>query len=71
MESLVIDILNPKAKRLLQNLAELNLIRIKKKKDKTEFNRLLERLRENAEDAPTLDQITKEVESVRKSRYED
>ena len=71
MESLVIDILNPKAKRLLQNLADLNLIRIKKKRDKTEFNRLLERLRENAEEAPSLDEITKEVESVRKSRYED
>lgn len=71
MESLVIDILNPKAKRLLQNLADLNLIRIKKKKDKTEFNRLMERLRENADDAPSLDEITKEVESVRKSRYED
>jgi len=70
MESLVIDILNPKAKRLLQNLADLNLIRIKKKKDKTEFNRLLERLRENADDAPSLDEITKEVESVRKSRHE-
>jgi len=69
MESLVIDILNPKAKRLLQNLADLNLIRIKKK-DKTEFNRLLERLRENADDAPSLDEITKEVESVRKSRHE-
>ena len=71
MESLVIDILNPKAKRLLQNLADLNLIRIKKKKDKTEFNRLLDKLRENAEGAPSLDEITKEVESVRKSRYED
>lgn len=71
MESLVIDILNPKAKRLLQNLADLNLIRIKKKRDKTEFNRLLERLRENAEDAPTLGEITKEVKTVRKSRYED
>lgn len=71
MESLVIDILNPKAKRLLQNLADLNLIRIKKKRDKTEFKRLLVRLRENTEESPTLDEITKEVESVRKSRYED
>ncbi|MCF8333552.1 MAG: hypothetical protein K9I47_05350, partial [Bacteroidales bacterium] len=59
------------AKRLLQNLADLNLIRIKKKKDKTEFNHLLDKLRENAEGAPSLDEITKEVESVRKSRYED
>ncbi len=34
MESIKIDILNPKAKKLLQNLADLKLIKIKKSDDR-------------------------------------
>ncbi len=70
MESLRIDILNPKAKSLLKDLADLDLIRIKKDKVKSEFKDLLEKLRINSDSAPSLDEITKEVESVRKARYE-
>jgi hypothetical protein len=70
METLRIDILNPKAKSFLKDLADLNLIRIKKVKVKSEFKELLVKLRINADDAPSLDEITQEVEAVRKARYE-
>jgi len=70
METIRIDILNPKAKSLLKNLAELNLIRIKTEKVKTEFQELLERLRIQTDDTPSLDEISVEVEAVRKARYD-
>jgi hypothetical protein len=70
METLRIDILNPKAKTLLKDLANLNLIRIKKDNVKSEFKKLLENLRAKADDVPDLDEITAEVENVRKTRYE-
>jgi len=70
MESLRIEIVNPKAKRMINSMADLDLIRIKKEKTKSEFVELLTRLRKNSENAPSLDEITSEVESVRKSRYE-
>ena len=70
MESLRIEIVNPKAKRMINSMADLDLIRIKKEKTKSEFVELLTRLRKNSENAPTLDDITSEVESVRKTRYE-
>ena len=70
METLKIDILNPKAKSLLKNLADLKLIRIKKDKTRSELKYLLDKLRKNADNAPTFEEITKEVEAVRKARYE-
>lgn len=70
METLNIDIINPKAKLLLNNLEELNLIRINKNKVNSDFKELLEKLRINSSDAPTLEEITDEVDSVRKARYE-
>ena len=69
METFRIDILNPKAKNLLKNLAELNLIKIKKEK-KSDFSNLLKKLRSKSKEELSLDEITKEVENVRKSRYE-
>jgi hypothetical protein len=70
METIKIDILNPKAKSLLRDLADLNLIRIKKEKIKSEFKDLLDRLRIDTNDSLSLDEITSEVEAVRKVRYE-
>jgi hypothetical protein len=70
METYRVEILNPKAKRLLKNLADLNLISIAKSDDKRkDFKEILLKLRSNAETAPSLEEITKEVESVRVSRY--
>jgi hypothetical protein len=70
METIKIDILNPKAKSLLKDMAELDLIRIKKDKIQSEFKELLDKLRISSGNALSHDEITKEVESVRKARYE-
>ena len=70
METIQIDILNPKAKKLLKNLADLNLIKINKEKSKNDFSSLLEQLRAKSTDEISLDEITNEVEQVRKLRYE-
>jgi hypothetical protein len=70
METIRIDILNPKAKSILKNLADLDLIRINKDEVKSEFKELLNKLRAYSDEAPSMDDITSEVESVRKARYE-
>ena len=70
MESLKIEIINPKAKRLLKNLAEMDLIKIKKETVKSDFSEILDKLRSQSENTPSLDEITKEVEAVRNARYE-
>ncbi len=71
METIRIEILNPKAKNILKGLADLNLISIKKEKRKSDFMDLLTDLRSKADSAPSLDEITAEVEAVRRKRYED
>ena len=65
-----VDILNPKADRLLKDLADMNLIAIKQT-DNDGFMQVIERLRLKAErlGAPTMEEITKEVELVRADRY--
>lgn len=70
METIRIDIINPKAKKLLKDLADLNLIRINKEKYRSNFSSLLKKIRAKSDDEISLDEITKEVELVRKSRYE-
>ena len=70
MESLRIEIINPKAKSLIKSLADMDLIRIKKEKVRYELKELVDSLREHSDEAPSLDEITKEVESVRKALYE-
>ena len=70
METLQIDILNPKAKKLLDNLADLKLIKINKKSKTSNFTELLEDLRHKTKEDISLDEITKEVELVRKNRHE-
>ena len=65
MESIRIDILNPKAKKLLKGLADLDLIKIKTKSD---FSVLLKKLQTKSKELSPED-IAKEVEEVRKLRY--
>jgi hypothetical protein len=67
--SLRIDILNPKVVKLLNDLAELNLITINKD-SKAGFDEVLKKLRFNSKSSPSLEEITKEVEKVRSKRYE-
>jgi hypothetical protein len=57
-------------KSILKDLADLNLIKINKESKKSDFSALLKKLRSKSKDEITLEEITKEVEQVRKSRYE-
>lgn len=68
METLKIDILNPKARKLLRNLADQNLIAIRENKPSA-FRSVLKNLRSQANQAPDLESITSEVEKVRSRRY--
>lgn len=64
-----IQILNPKAEKLLRDLADMQLISISEPSVDS-FLAVVDRLRKNAEsDPPNLDDITKEVEKVRSKRY--
>jgi hypothetical protein len=64
METLQIDIVNPKAKKIIKDLADLNLITIRKAKSAKSFQNLLDKLRDNKHSL-SLQEITKEVEAVR------
>jgi hypothetical protein len=68
MNSMRIDLLNPKAARLLKELADLKLIFIHDTK-KSGFAKTLDKLRSKEKSIPSLDEITKEVELVRSARY--
>lgn len=67
METIKVDILNPKARKLLKDLADLNLIAIRKS-DKSDFSEILKTMRSKSEDVPTSEEIAKEVEVVRSER---
>ncbi|MDO5524394.1 MAG: hypothetical protein Q4G48_10165 [Bacteroidia bacterium] len=69
METIQVEILNPKAKSILKNLADLKIISIKKEKKKSSFLSILDELQAKSGSAPSLEEITKEVESVREARY--
>ena len=68
MTTITIDILNPKAKKLLKNLADLELISIRVSSDNG-FSKVVKKLRSKAALSPSLEEITKEVELVRSKRY--
>lgn len=68
METLRIDIVNPKAKKIIKDLADLNLINIRDKDPIKSFQGLLNKLRSKTK-AISLEEITKEVELVRAKRY--
>jgi hypothetical protein len=67
MEALSVQIVNPKAMSLLLNLEEMDLIKVAVKPTLSD---LLVKLRRREADAPTLEEITEEVEFVRQKRYE-
>ena len=72
METLQIDIIEPRAKTLIEDLAKLDLISIRQDQPAAPqhaLDALLKRLRSNSESAPTIEEITAEVETVRSERY--
>ena len=69
MDTVQVEIVNPKAGKLLQDLADMNLISIKDATSDS-FLKVVAQLRKKAQkNPPTLDEITKEVERVRAKRY--
>ena len=69
MASYQVDILNPKADNLLQDLADLDLIAIRPA-PANGFAAVADRLRAKAATKPpTQEEITKEVEAVRTNCY--
>lgn len=68
METLTIDVLNPKARNILNDLEELNLIKINFDRTTNEFQNLLTKLRSKSLDAPSDEEIMAEVKTVRKQR---
>jgi len=68
MNTLRVNILNPKAAKLLRNLADMELISIQDLSNDG-FESVLKRLRSKAKSAPNLEEITKEVDLVRSKRY--
>jgi hypothetical protein len=69
MTTLQVDILNPKAGKLLEDLAELKLISIRNTSDDG-FLKIVNKFRAKAKrNPPSLEDITKEVEIVRSKRY--
>ena len=70
MEALRIEILNPKVKSILKQLADLELISISKvESSEIQFKRLLDKFRTKAITSPSLEEITEEIENVRAERY--
>ena len=69
MNTIQVDILNPKAGKLLKDLADMNLISIRDSSNDG-FLKLLKKLRTKASTTNlSIEEITKEVELVRASRY--
>ena len=68
MDTMLINILNPKVAQLLKDMEEMELISIQKP-DESDFASILKKLRSNSDSTPTLEEITAEVDSERTKRY--
>ena len=67
METLSISILNPRAKKLIKELAALNLIQINPKKKN--ILKFLDKIRSKSDNPPSLVEITQMVEEVRTEMF--
>jgi hypothetical protein len=66
METLKIEILNPKVKKLLKDLADMKLIKIE---IQVSLKELLSKFRNNEYEIPSLDEIALITTQKRKLRY--
>ncbi len=69
METLTIDLINPKAKKLLKDLMDLKLINIREIKPKTKLKELLGKISSEKELEMTMDEITAEVKAYRREKH--
>ena len=67
-EALKIEILNPKALKLIKGMQELNLIKVSEE-PASRLKIYLKKMRRNSSKAPNLKEITNIVEKVRSARY--
>jgi len=70
LETIQIDILDPKVKKLLQNLADLKLITIRRKTKSKEFESILENFRSKNNNYISDSEIIEEIEQTRSKRIE-
>lgn len=68
MDALKIEILNPKALKLIKGMEELNLIKVSEEPT-TRLRLYLKNMRRNSSSVPGLKDITNIVEKVRADRY--
>ncbi|NDP28371.1 MAG: hypothetical protein GZ087_13245 [Flavobacterium sp.] len=68
MEALKIEILNPKALKLIQEMQNLNYIKVIDEPI-SKLQSYLKKMRKNANTAPNLDEIANIVAEVRAERY--
>lgn len=70
MVSYQVDIIDPKASKLLRDLADMNVIAIRNVSDNS-FMNIVKKLRENAKEIgePSSKDITAEIESIRTKRH--
>lgn len=69
MDTYQIEIIEPKAKRLLEELVNLNLIKFRRIEPSQQFQELVQKIRAKDDEPPSLEEITAEVELVRSQRY--
>lgn len=70
MKTFTLELLDPKAKGLLDELVRLNLIRLDEIQDiDNDFKKLISKLRRIDKLSPSAEEIQKEVLAVRKKRY--
>lgn len=71
MTVIKIELIEPRVQALLEELAKLNLIKIQPiEEPQKALTAVISKLRTKEEEAPSLEEITNEVEAVRKERYE-
>jgi hypothetical protein len=68
MNTIKVDILNPKALTLIRGMQDLKLIKVSDE-PVSKLKSYLKKMRHNAVNAPSLEEITKIVEDVRVKRY--
>lgn len=70
MKKFTVEILDPKAQGLLDELVRLNFIRLEEIEEKDyDFKKLISKLRSKDKFIPSFEEIQKEVVAVRKKRY--
>ena len=69
MDIYQVEIIDPGAKKLLEELAKMKLITVQPMDPAKRFAKLVKKIRSTKGSAPSLEEISAEVEFVRSARY--